>query len=298
MPKKPEQSENWDFTVESVPVPYGGKDTGYRFNVRKDTNEVIGVTTDSYGIIQNSDLMNMATDVLTKRGLTDYKTKIITTGGGSKFFAELSFINRTLANSVGDVFGFAFTFKNSFDCSIRGALALGFKRLVCLNGMAAMDNEFSITAKHSSKVTVDFIEKAIDKALLHKDKALVVYDEMARIAITNEQGQTILANLGFSEKLRESFETKWLGPTRPEDEARNLYNLYNAITEHLTHEVAGENYEYAGKLTNNVLLKLVNAARKPANLTKLIIPAPKQVNTQIVTPLADIIDVEATQTPV
>ena len=104
-----------------------------------------------------------------------------------------------------------------------------------------------------------------------------MYGRLAQTGLTQEQGITILKNLAsakvFSEKVRESVARIWNDPTHEEDKDRNLYNLNNAVTQHLTHEVADERFEYANRVTTNVLKKLDLASRNKSRLTKLWTPA-------------------------
>lgn len=58
------------------------------------------------------------------------------------------------------------------------------------------------------------------------------------------------------------------------------------MTEHLTHKVASERYEYAGKVSNAVLMRFVNATRKPDFLTRLMLPLPTKETTVTVNPVA------------
>lgn len=282
MSKQASQSQNWDFTVSQLQLrhPISNQPLhGQYGNFRDDTGKCLGTTSEQYGIIQNKTLLDAARAAMDQRNLTGYTERILSTGSaGERFFAEFTFANKQMATAVGDIFGFKLTLKNSFDRSIRAAMALGMLRLTCLNGASTMDNDFSVTRKHSANVSVDFVGKAIDKAMANVETALTVFDNMARVAISDEQGVNVLNHLVNSDvlsgSLRDCIKTLWLAPRRQEDKARNLYNLYNAVTEHLTHQVSKERYEYSEKVSGNVLLRLVNAARNPEKLGKLIVPVP------------------------
>jgi NTP pyrophosphatase (non-canonical NTP hydrolase) len=288
MSRQANQSTQWDYKVNQVKLVVEGsnKFSGLYANQREDTGEVLGATSEQYGLIQNKDLINAANEALEAKGLNDYEQKIIVTGGGQRMFAEFTFKNRQLANEVGDIFGYKLILKNSFDRSLRASFELGWERLVCKNGMSTMEKEFSATRKHSTKISTEFLVGAIENALASGPNSLKVYDAMAAIAITDEQGINVLGHLEakgmLSGSLKESIVTLWLHPTRQEDKARNLYNLYNAVTEHLSRQVEGERYEYAHKVNNNVLFSLVNASRKPEALSKLIIPVPQDKGTVMV----------------
>ena len=78
----------------------------------------------------------------------------------------------------------------------------------------------------------------------------------------------------LSEKTREPIAQLWNDPEHQEDKGRNLYNLNNAITQHMTHDVAEERFEYANRTTTNVLKRFKLAADNPARLKKLVaVPA-------------------------
>lgn len=307
MSRAANQSNNWQYTVTQLQLkhPVTGRAIPQYGNFREDTGECLGVTSEKYGLIQNAELLDAARTALDARQMAGFEERIIVTGGGARVFATFTFKNKQLANAVGDVFGYQLVLKNSFDRSLRAAFQLGFLRLTCLNGASTMEHEFNVTRKHSSKVAVDFVGDAIDKAIANGQSALRVYDRLADVAISDEQGVNILNQFVamdvLSGTLRESIKTLWLAPRRQEDKARNLYNLYNAVTEHLTHQVERERFEYAGKVSSTVLIRLANAARSPEKLAKLILPVPPKVEV-VVDPVpiaeaagADVIDAEIVQ---
>lgn len=280
MSRQANQSGTWDYNVVQLqlqhptlhtPIPQFG-------NFREDTGECLGVTSEKYGLVQNGILLEAAQAALQARGLSGYTQKTVVTGNGSRFFAQFAFANKQLASGVGDVFGYLLTLKNSFDRTLRASFSLGFLRLVCMNGAATLEQEFSVTRKHSAQISVDFVGAAIDKAMEHGQTALRVFDDMAGTPITDEQGVNVLDQLVKSDVLSgsmsASIKTLWLAPRRPEDQARTVYALYNAATEHLTHQVARDRFEYAERVNNNLLLRLVNAARHPDKLARLILPVP------------------------
>lgn len=298
MARPSNQSAAWEFTVSQLPMKHpntGNLIPNLFGNFRDDTGACLGTTSEAYGLVQNTALMEAAFAAFDKRGLKDYETKVMTAGDGRRLYAEFTFKNNQLKNSVGDIFGYRLRLKNSFDRTLRAAFELGFLRLACLNGMVSLEKEFSATQKHSSRISVDFVADAVDKALASGPAALEIFDRMAAIALTDEQGINILRNLeqvkALSGVMRSPMETLWLAPRRQEDKGRTLYNLFNAITEHLTHQVESERYEYANNTGLDVLMRLGNAARKPEQLGKLLLPLSKPI-------VATVIDVESTVVPV
>lgn len=281
MPQLAKQSANPFYTVESVPsymqLPDGTfAPDGFITNRRTDTMEVLGKVTERYGIIQNSDLINAAEDAFKAKGLTNYTRNVVVTGEGQKMFATYDFRDHTRKLKVGDEVGMRLTVKNSFDGVIRGAFDLGMLRLLCSNGMVTLEREVGMTQKHSSGVNVSFITDALQTAIDRWDKSVVTFDALSDIAVTQEQGRNILARFEqdkvLSGKLRESIELVWNAPTHREDHARNLFNLYNAVTQHITHDVAPTRFELANRVNNTVLTSLAKAARSGYEFDRLTSP--------------------------
>lgn len=280
MSRQANQSNNYAFRVVQLQLrhPVTNVPLANQFgNFRDDTGQCLGTTSEQYGIIQNADLLDYARSALAAKGLTGYTEKIIVAGdAGQRFYARFEFRHRELASAVGDKFGYVLELRNSHDRTLRAAIMLGLLRLTCLNGAATLEKEFAVTRKHSTKVTVEFLGEAIDNAMANGQKALKVYDEMAQIALPNELGVNVLNHLvedsTLSASMAQNIRFLWLAPRRDEDKARNLWSLYNAVTEHLTHQVEDKRFEYAGKVNTSVLFQFANAARKPERLAKLVAP--------------------------
>jgi hypothetical protein len=272
----------YDFNVKQVEVPHpvrGGK-SGYFMNVREDNDEILGWTTDRYGLVQHRDVIKKSDDAFKARGI-DVDRKIIVTEGGAKMRAQYDLkgdLFKAQVPKVGDTVAYRLTAQNSMDRSLRISYVLGLVRLICTNGMTTTEKEVEMVKKHSTNINIGDIitEDALDSALAKLQKSLTAYGRLAQVELTQEQGITILQNLAngkvFSEKVREAISKIWNEPTHEEDEDRNLYNLNNAVTQHLTHEVADSRFEYANRVTTNVLKRFDLASRNSKRLEKLWTP--------------------------
>ncbi len=286
MPKVASQSDIWDFEVIQEPVTRTNKgvstviDNAF-WNVRTDTDTVLGMTTKQYGLIQNRALMESARKELNARGLTSFEEKCLVSDGGARFSALMTFKDKTLALKTGDQVGYQFSLQNSFDRTKRTSLILGFLRLVCLNGMCAIDQEFEVTKKHNKDLTLDFMGKAIESAVDSAPKALLAFDALVEKKITNLEGVNALLQLKdraiISGSLLNCFQANWLQPRRKEDEKRNLWTFWNACTEHLTHAVRTTRFEYAEKVNSGLLETLHSAATVPAVFAGLVAPVKNDV---------------------
>ena len=273
----------YDFRVQQVEVPHPtteGK-SGYFMNIRQDNDEILGWTTERYGLVHHADVLGRADEAFEARGI-DVERKVIVTEGGAKMRAQYDLkgdLFKADVPQVGDTMAYRLTAQNSYDRSLRISFALGLVRLVCTNGMTTTEKEIEMVKKHSTNINIgDLItEDALDSALAKLKNGLSVYSRLAGVELEQEQGLTILQNLAnakvFSEKMRENIAQIWNSPTHEEHSARNLYNLNNAVTQHLTHEVADERFEYANRVTSNVLKRFDLASRNGKRLEKLWTPA-------------------------
>ena len=279
MPKVPTQTSDYDFTVEQVPLfDQQGRRTGFFGNQRTDNVIVLGVTSERYGIQNNAPLIERAEEAFNDQGLGDFEREVIVTGDGQRMRAVYDFKNQIKPREdrkKGDNMGLRLTVQNSFDRSLRVSFAMGVLRLVCTNGMTSLEREQSMTKKHSSGNGLDFLGEALSKAIGSWDKALLTYNQLETVEIEQQQGLNALHNLAkagaISDRMAGAVSKIWNNPTYTEDEGRNLYNLYNAVTEHLTREVEGTRYELAERVNQKVLSRLDQAARSGAKKDKLLL---------------------------
>ncbi|MAH51916.1 hypothetical protein CMI37_39225 [Candidatus Pacearchaeota archaeon] len=279
---KQEIDTGYNFKVKQVEVPHPTRDgkSGYFMNIREDNDDILGWTTERYGLVQHGDAIAFADNAFADRDIA-VDRKVIVTEGGAKLRAQYDLkgdLFKAEVPKVGDTMAYRLTLQNSFDRTLRLSYVLGLVRLICTNGMTTTEKEVEMTKKHSTNVNLGDVlsADALDNALSKLEKSLTTYGRLAETEVSQEQGLIILQNLTngkvFSEKVREAIAGIWNEPTHEEDKDRNLYNLNNAVTQHLTHEVAGERFEYANRVTTNVLKRLDLAARNKKRLEKLWTP--------------------------
>ena len=86
---KQKVNEGYDFTVKQVEVPHptkGGK-SGYFMNVREDNDDILGWTTERYGLVQHGDAVTFADNAFAERDI-EVDRKVIVTEGGAKLRAQ------------------------------------------------------------------------------------------------------------------------------------------------------------------------------------------------------------------
>jgi hypothetical protein len=291
MAKEARQSNVWDFVVEThqlpMPAAFGGGGSGVFVNIRKDSGQVVGsVSEKGYGLIQNGDFIGTIRAALDTLGLTGYKESIVTTGVGEKLYAKYFFDNRIKAlHKVGDTVGMVLDFATSFDGTIAASGELSAQALKCLNGMRLDKTMFSLYKRHTPQINLGFVSEVVGKSVAQFDKALELYEALGGVAINDGQGVIMLQHMGLSGAARDKITNLWLAPNYESSKQRNLYGLYEAITEYLR-DVELTRFEQASKL-NRICLKTLVSALSPEKFRELILP-----------PIdANVIEVSATVVP-
>ena len=279
-------SDSYDFQVVQEPLfNRGGKaavvgKSPVMGNFRTDTGQCLVTSTEAYAIVQNGDLVEQVEDALGKSELGDFTSQKLVARDGARFYGVYDFPSMVKPVVLGDGAGMRLTLNNSFDRSTGVDFTLGLMRLICLNGQMTLVADTSVTKKHSHKLTLDFITDAIHSCTLKFEESIKDFGTLAEREITQEQGGLILDNLAIkkvlSESLRDSIQMVWDAPTHKEDEGRNLYNLYNATTQHLTHDVEGGRFEYARRVSHSVLKNLTKARDHAEHFGKLTQRVPKK----------------------
>jgi hypothetical protein len=273
MPRIARQDGTWDFKVEpqQLNMPDGSK-SGVFANVRTDTGKVVGVISPKgYGIIQNADFIGTIRNALQGLGLDDFKETVMATNNGSRIYATYTFDNRVkqLAK-VGDKVGLRLRFTNSFDGKLAARGELMGIVLRCLNGMVMEDAEFALQQRHTPKISLEFVQKVIAQSVSSFDASIALFDAMANREVTDEQGIAILSHAPLSEKVRKGIEEIWITPSFIQSRERNLYALYDAVTEYLR-DIEAERFEYAAK-TNRQALRHLTRALDSATFAQLVVP--------------------------
>ena len=250
-------------------------------NFRTDTGQCLGTSTEKYAIVQNGALVEQVEDALNKvSGLGDFTSQKLVARDGSRFYGVYDFPSLIRPIVVGDGAGMRLTLNNSFDRSTGVDFTLGLMRLICLNGQMTLVSDTSVTRKHSHKLTLDFITDAIHSCTLKFEESIKDFGTLAQREITQEQGGLILDNLAIkkvlAESMKDSIQMIWETPSFEADKGRNLYNLYNATTQHLTHDVEGGRFEYARRVSSAVLKNLTKARDKAEHFAKLTQRVPEK----------------------
>jgi hypothetical protein len=275
MPRKANQSNNWNFIVSPTRLYLpDGTPTSVFGNVRTDTKQVLGTVSEKgYGMIQNMEFVSTIRDALTQLGLGDHNENILVANDGRKLYATYQFDQRIKTlHKVGDQVGLVLRFANSFDGSLAAMGELRAKILRCQNGMTLEKGQFALQSRHNPKINLGFVQKVVGAAVSDFDRALAVFDTLAGVFIDDQQGVNILKRLPISEAMREKIQAIWITPNFAESRARSLYTLYDAVTEHLR-DLEGSRFEQAAQV-NRKALRFIVRGIDPNVLPEMIAPVP------------------------
>jgi|TARA_R110002050_G_scaffold92426_1_gene193483 hypothetical protein len=280
-------SNIFDYTVEQLPL-YDREGKAVRVggspimgNFRTDNGICLGTSTEKYEIVNNKDAVDIVEDAFSRAGLGDFDREMVVAREGSRFYGVYDFptMQRHIANK-GDVVALRLTLNNSFDRSCGLNWAMGMLRKVCTNGMCSLIADTNVTKKHSSKLDLSFINDGIQLLIEKFEKGVDAFKNLGEREITQNEGGLILDNLAnkkiLSDSLRDSIQMIWESPSFGEDQGRNLYNLYNATTEHLSREVQPTRFEYANRVSRSVLANLSKAQADRNHFQKLTSALPKK----------------------
>lgn len=262
-------------------------------NFRTDNDVCLGTSTEKYEIVNNGSIVEKVEEALTKNGLGGFDSKKYVARDGARFYGVYDFKDVTGSVATGDNVGMRLTLNNSFDRSCGVSWSIGLLRLVCLNGMTAIVNDTSVTKKHSSKLDLAFIGDSIAESKGKFLNSVQTFQGLREHKVTKEQGGLILDNLAIkkvlADSMRDSIRMIWdnedyrddleyrPGQARLEQRSDNLYNLYNATTQHLTHHVDG--FEYANRISKSMLKNLVKAQTNAKRFGELTAKVPEKEKT-------------------
>lgn len=229
-----------DFTVGTIPAGYmtaNGwvEDPKHRYILRQDNDEVLGLVTDSYGVVQNADAFDFVDTLCTGKSGEPFIESAGVLGKGERVFVTAKFPERfniggTAFGDEGEMYAVITTSHDGF-----GAVTVMMTpvRVVCNNTLAsAMLHSYSkYSFKHTSQVNSRMREN-----IVHASKVLGVYDKtlqaineqtaaLARIDVNEQKVAEVTAKLAFGDKFN-----IWVaeGSDSP-NLSSNLKNTYNGL---------------------------------------------------------------------
>jgi len=265
-------SDKFDFPVSVIELKTPeNKLSGIFASRRDDTGDIFSSFTESYGLLKNADLLEMAEDAFKNCKMGAFQRSVNVARKGARMYATYDFKDKIVKiPKVGDKMGFRLTVHNSYDCSCPLFLSGGGLRLVCLNGMTRGDDDVQVNKRHFTSLKLELIESAVETAFKRFGSMTEAFGRLAEVPVKQDEGHKILVKLQesgvISDVVREGIAQFWQTPKRLEDQPRTMYGLYNAATEYITHGLRDERFEYSIKLNERVS-KIFTSRTKESLLT-------------------------------
>jgi hypothetical protein len=259
------QTDDLNYEVEQVPlIIEGNRTTPYFANIRKDTGECLGCVSEKYEVLQNAELIESVEALFKTEGFSNFTRRGVVTGGGARVRAIYDFKDHGFKVN-GQDHTLRLMVQNSFDRSMRASFQVGVMRLVCTNGLRVPVASVGMTRKHTTTLEPEFVSNAFRRSVDGFSKAAPMFEALSQYRLSQTEGHLALKGLQSMKVLREkaveAIGTIWDSPTYKEDATRNAFNLYNAVTQHLTHDVEGRRWEMAEKMNIGVISELTKRVK-------------------------------------
>ncbi len=237
---------DWNVVQEPVYTGYNELVKGYKANVRSSDRKVLGVVSDRYKVVQNTDAFSF-TDELLGRGVR-YET-----AGSLQEGKKVWLLARLPREYIiaGERISPYLVFSNTHDGSGSVKVAITPVRVVCNNtlnlALNTADRSFSMI--HTGKIQ-DKIQEAKDTLLMaeeYMDCLGIEFEQLRRQKITDAQVKEYIGQLLPMEKDATSIQSKNITRLRRDMERRyydapdlqrvgnNAYRFINAVSDFATH---------------------------------------------------------------
>lgn len=236
--------------------------------VRKDNGKVLGVVGERYTPMQNSVLFPAVEQVFKASGHRYENHGFTLVDGGRQVRAKFRFPDISVSLKNGDESALQILVQNSFDGSLKVAFDVGFFRFICSNGLKVplfKGSSFSLMKKHTQSLNLDFTSHALKQAVNSVGEARNIFTDWTRASLTQGEGHKVLNGLvtqkAMTARLAEGVREIWDKPTYEQDTDRNVWSLYNSVTQHLTHEVAPKRFNLSERVNHDVSQMLRSGVR-------------------------------------
>lgn len=211
--------------------------------VKEQTNEVLGVVSQKYNVVEHMSAFNAGFDAMRKIGGFTLD-KLETSENGARMYATFLGQKRTFQVQKGDIVQPMFTMQNSLDGFIKLGFSLGGKRLVCLNGMTAPVSMMNISVKHTASVEIEEVmEQARASITVFSNDVMPMWEAMTRVNEAPDKmigiflKERAIVPVGITESV-------WKTVVNENRAMKDIsvWDLYNHYTKVITHEYDG-NFE-------------------------------------------------------
>tara|TARA_R100000742_G_C4271278_1_gene90160 strand:- start:319 stop:1083 length:765 start_codon:yes stop_codon:yes gene_type:complete len=241
---------------EDIIYKRDGEASGYKFIMRKDTDEILSCVTDKYKMVTNKDVIGTAEPVLKEIGAKLTECETFTNGARASWTWKIPDVKVKV--DKGDEVNPQITIKNSYDGSVGLHILAGAFRLVCSNGLVIGNTISNKVNKHSIyNIDLDNVEESVKNTVNTVES---VFKKDFPVLINTDIQQKHIQNLikMFPDFTMESL-TQYLIAHKP----HTFWDLLNAATWVATHTMK-RNYETTHKLETRIYPSITKWATQAA----------------------------------
>ena len=244
------------FAVKEVPAIMGisTNNTGHKFIVREDNNDVISCVTNEYQLVTNQEVMDKALPIIEKNKGTVDEVKIFSQG------ARTNWIFKFRKNPItidGEKLYPQLNIKNSYDGSTQVNILGGAFRLVCSNGLVVGRILGKKSARHSiwnPKLQNGHIGNLVQETIDNMETVLNI--EFPKLISSKVKQKDIVKILQRFPTTQIEHMSNYLAANKPE----TYWDLFNAATWVLSH-VSNRNHETTHKLESEMFQVIKKMAK-------------------------------------
>ena len=220
--------------------------TGYKFVVREDNNEVLSCMTDEYKLIENKDIYETASEVMTNLNVDAQLSEVESFSNGAKTQFKWTLRGTKVDLGDGDVVSPEITLRNSYNGQWGLHILAGAFRILCSNGLVIGTIISRKSYKHSIyNMDLKDIEPSIQETVLSTDG--IFNKDLPKLKNTKLQEKHIVGLIDMMPSNQMEAFTQYLMKDKPE----NYWDLLNSATWIATHSMKRSN-EATHKLEQSI----------------------------------------------
>lgn len=191
--------------------------------------------TDSFMPIPHATLVKLTREAIAKAGLEILEEEHGLHRGGLRYFGGFALTGKGLTGEGRQV---VLGLRNSHDKAFAAAICIGNRMMVCAN--LCFSSDVKLSRRHTINILADLprvIADAVGRVVSHWNDMTSRIERYKATPISDEQARNLIVDLVDSKGLpaRDIYNVlqEFRKPQHVEFEGNHLWNLYNAVTEHL-----------------------------------------------------------------
>ena len=219
--------------------PHGFVDSNNKWNVvtNDDTGDIIAVHKDKYRLQKNKDVFEAFDAALASHNLdlTGLKVRDELAYNGGRATRTYRMPAHRVDIGDGDPVDLMLKVQNSYDGSRRFGMNFGAFRILCSNGLVIGNNMCEVKAKHTDGLDIAAVTNHLANAIDVFIESTALWAQWRDTPCPDGIHQNVIETLpGISEAAKERISAFY--DRAQHEHGRNVWTLYNALTEWSTHD--------------------------------------------------------------